>query len=417
MLISDCFASIEKRARRATIFMAAAPAARLTAPRDHGNARSAPECGSAPAGLESKPESGSWRYRTPRCLRHYHFQSSVGMFALQRAEAGAPFDRQSETMVQRSLTGDDVMRRNAVPLLLLSLLWLPAVAAQGQTITPSQVRTLTERIPPRPAQALTGSQFAEYVSKMDPQQREHAILSEILQGNVPSFLRKLIPVELKQRANGRSLAATIFVMPDYLAIGSDKDYLRIPMNFYTAAAILAHFGFVLPTRKIVDAIYDQSSYHFRPQPLPPGPEMRSTRYYRIHNEMIERQSRARGIPTGALVSGDKKDVVITNRLARRPDRLALYGWHRRTGAPIQPLSTRHGALYADYSHGIRLVSEVAILNGQLRSIYAILQDSSLAKVLSDEGPIRGLRPLAAPPRSLFTGLPNFLPTPASGSGQ
>jgi hypothetical protein len=239
---------------------------------------------------------------------------------------------------------------------------------------------------------------------MDPQQREQAILSEILKGNLPSFLRKLVPVKLKHLANGRSLTATIFVMPDYLAIGSDKDFLRIPMNLYTATAIVARFGFVLPTKKIVDAIYDQSSYHFKPRPMPPGPQMRSTEYYRIHNAMIEGQSRALGIPLGELVSGDKKDVVITNRLARKPDRIAIYGWHRSRGAPIQPLSTVHGARYADYSHGIRLVSEVAVLNGELRSIYGILENSSLAKVLSDEGPLRGLWPLAAPPRSSFASL-------------
>jgi hypothetical protein len=73
------------------------------------------------------------------------------------------------------------------------------------------------------------------------------------------------------------------------------------------------------------------------------------------------------------------------------------------------LSTVHGARYADYSHGIRLVSEVAVLNGELRSIYTILQDSSLAKVLSDEGPIRGLQQLTAPANKLFTSLADSMP--------
>jgi len=301
------------------------------------------------------------------------------------------------------------MHRNVVSLLILLALWSPCAAVNAQTLSPSQVRALTERIPPRPTQALTGSQFAEYVSKMDPQQREQAIQSEILAGNLPGFLRKLIPVQLKHvLANGRTVIATVFVMPDYLAIGSDKDFLRIPMNLYTATTIVARFGFVLPTKKIVDAIYDQSSYHFQPQPLPPGPQMRSTEYYRIHNEMIEEQSLARDIPVGELVSGDKKDVVITNLLARKPGRIAIYGWHRSTGAPIQPLSTVHGARYADYSHGIRLVSDVAVLNGELRSIYAILEDSSQAKVLSNEGPIRGLWQLTGPPNSLNTCPAGFL---------
>ena len=301
------------------------------------------------------------------------------------------------------------MQPKAVRLLILLVFCLPFAAAKGQTVTPSQLRTLTRKIPPRPAQALTGSQFAQYVSRMDSQQREQAILGQILEGNLPSFLRKLIPVELKQvLANGRTLTATVFVMPDYLAIGSDKDFLRIPMNLYTASAIVARFGFVLPTKKIVDAIYDQASYHFKPQPMPAGPQMRSTEYYRVHNAMIEAQSRAQGIPVGELVSGDKKDLVITNLLNRKRDRVAIYGWHRSKDAPIQPLSIWHGARYADYSHGIRLVSEVAVLNGELRSIHGILQDSSLANVLSDEGPIRGLWPLGAPPHSLFASLTELM---------
>jgi hypothetical protein len=302
------------------------------------------------------------------------------------------------------------MQRKIIQLLVLSVLWAECSVANGVTVTATQGAELTQSIPPRPRQALTGSQFAEFISKMDPQQREQAILSEILKGNLPGFLRKLIPVELKyQLSNGKMLAATIFVMPDYLAIGSDSDFLRIPMNLYTATAILARFGFVLPTRKMVDAIYDQSSFHFKPQPMTPGPQMRSTEYYQFHNEMIDEQSRARGIPVGDLVSGHKKDVVITNLLARRPGRIAIYGWHRSSGAPIQPLSTVHGARYADYSHGIRLVSEMAMLDGKLRSIYDILQDHLLAKVLSDEGAIRNLRQITAPSNGFSTSQANSTP--------
>jgi hypothetical protein len=291
------------------------------------------------------------------------------------------------------------MNGYVITLLIGAIVWPNCVLTYAQTVTSSELHALTERIPPRPNDALTGSQFAEYVSKMDPEQREQAILSEILQGNLPSFLRKLIPVELEHPDQGKTLRATVFVMPDYIAIGSDSDSLRIPMNLYSATAIVAKFGFVLPTKKIVDAIYNQSSYHFKPQPMPPSPQMGSTEYYRIHNQMIELQSRARGIPVGDLVSGDKKDVVITNLLASKPDRIAIHGWHRSMGDPIQPLSTVHGARYADYSHSIRLVSEVAILNGELRSVYSILQDSSLAKVLSDEGPIRGLWQLIGSPNN------------------
>ena len=81
-------------------------------------------------------------------------------------------------------------------------------------------------------------------------------------------------------------------------------------------------------------------------------------------------------------------MVVTNLLARDEGRIAIYGWHRPNGAPIQPLSTVHGACYADYSHGIRLVSAMAIEDGVFRSVRDLLQDSRLANALSDEGAIR-----------------------------
>lgn len=231
---------------------------------------------------------------------------------------------------------------------------------------------------------------------MDARQREQAILRELLAGDLPAFLRKLVPVQLRyQPPAGKPLTATVFVMPEYLAIGSNDDFLRIPMNLYTASAVASKMGFILPTRKMVDAIYRQAVFHFSPEPMTPGPEMRSTEYYRIHNEKIEAQARSLGVMPGALVSGDKKDVVLTNLLRTNPGRIAIYGWHRLTGVAIQPLSTVHGACYADYSHGIRLVADTVLINGQLRPVYDVLQDPILARALSDEGPIANARGLIA----------------------
>ena len=283
---------------------------------------------------------------------------------------------------------------------LLSLSLLTADGMIGEVASradsPISVSALIRNIPTGLHQSLSGSQFAAYAERLDAQTREQAILKEVLAGNLPKFLTNLVPVALSYREpNGRTLTATIFVMPEYLAIGSDRDFLRIPMNLHTASAVASQLGFILPTKKIVNAIYEQSAFHFSPTPMTPGPQMRSTEYYRIHNEKIEQQSRALGIKAGALVSGHKKDVVVTNLLARNPGRIAIYGWQRLDGAPIQPLSTVHGACYADYSHGIRLVSETVLVAGQARSIYDVLQDPVLSRVLSDEGPIPNLRALMA----------------------
>jgi hypothetical protein len=273
--------------------------------------------------------------------------------------------------------------------ILIALIAIPLIAISREPAKPTvHVEDLTLSIPARSAQDLTGSQFMQYVSKMNPQEREQAIEDEILKGNVPEFLRKLVPVELHcELVSCRNLTATIFVAPDYLAIGSNDDFMRIPMNLHTAVAIADRFRFILPTKKMVDAIYLQSRFHFVPQPLPAGPEMRSTAYYWNHNQMIENQAHALGVQLGDLVSGNKKDVVMTNRLATNVGKIAIYGWHRGPGQPIQPLSTIHGANYADYSHGIRLISEMALINGKPGSVNEILHDSSMAKILNDEGPI------------------------------
>jgi hypothetical protein len=288
-----------------------------------------------------------------------------------------------------SLFSGDRAKRNLTRRTSIKLALSALCARSLSANDPGVVAGMLRSIPPRTARAFTGTQFAESVAHMDRQQREHAISSNLLDGNLPGFLRLLVPVKLTCRMiGGATVAATVFVMPEYLAIGSDTDFLRIPMNLHTAMAVAVRFGFVLPTKKIVDAIYEQSGSRLTPQPLPAGPQMTSTAYYQQHNSMIDEQAQGRSISQGALVAGHKKDVVLTNRLNRMPGRIAIYGWHRAKGDPIQPLSTVHGAGYADYSHGIRLVAGMALIEGQLRSVYNILRDTALAPVLSDEGAIR-----------------------------
>jgi len=243
---------------------------------------------------------------------------------------------------------------------------------------------MTARIPPRPRLAPSGSKFGGRIQHLSGRRREQLILRELLAGNLPRFLRRLEVIELKHRTKVKTVKALLCTTPDYLAIGSDNDFLRVPMDRLTATTIARRFGFILPTTKIVDAIHQQARYRLKPQYLPPGPRMRSTAFYRAHNRKIRRQRRAAGHPLGVLLAGHKKDLVLTSRLAARPNRVAIYGWHHPTGKPVQPLSTVHGASYADYSHGVRLVSETIFVNGQRRSVYDVLRHPELVRIFSDE---------------------------------
>jgi hypothetical protein len=120
--------------------------------------------------------------------------------------------------------------------------------------------------------------------------------------------------------------------------------------------------------------------------MPAGRQMITTSYYWTHNQRVQRALSGRR--PGSLVAGHKKDVVITNRLDRMPGRVAIYGWHRPGGRPIQPLSLVHHVSYADYSHGIRFVLKTMIVDGARKSVEAVLRDPTLSPLLSDEGPIR-----------------------------
>lgn len=285
-------------------------------------------------------------------------------------------------------------------LLAIGLCWPSVLSASPgpQQCNPA----LMKDIPPRSPAAAGGSVFARQIDVIDGSEREAAIERELLAGNMPSFLRRLAPVRLTRTLpSGRSVDITVCVLPDYLAVGSNRDFLFVPMRLSTALSIGRRYGFTLPTAKLVDSIYAQSAVRLLPQPLPAGDQMRSTAYYWRHNELIGEQRASRGLALGMLTAGHKKDLVLTNRLWTHNDRVAIYGWERSDGSPIQPLSTVHGARYADYSHGVRLVSATAYVNGEPRPLFQILADPELAPLLSDEGPIA--RPadlivtLSAPP--------------------
>jgi hypothetical protein len=281
---------------------------------------------------------------------------------------------------------------------LLATLWLaPAPLAARAVDEPHgpEMPLRFQELPPRPGDAPGGAEFARRASQLTERGRQHAAMAELRRGNAPEFLRDLRPVELShRRSDGSQLSGTVWVTPDYLAIGSDDDFLRMPLSLPDALTICDEYGFVLPTRKIVDAIYEQASFHLSPKPMQPGPQMRSTDYLWRHQQLIETQ--LAGHPHGELVAGHKKDLVLTGRLNSKPGRVAIYGWHRLSGQPIQPLSTVHGENYLDYSHGVRLVSGTMLVDGVRRRILEVLEDPLLAPLLSYESVIGNARTLMRP---------------------
>ncbi len=237
---------------------------------------------------------------------------------------------------------------------------------------------------PRQANAVPGSAFMEKIKDMTYLQREPIILQEIKNGNTPDFCKSFVNVTF--HFNGH--VCTIQVLPDYLAIGSNKDFCRIPVSPQTAQEIADYLGCSLPTTRIVDTVSKAATYRINPIPhIPVGNGNELVQMFILHNQEIEKALAVFGAGwdrTKSIVDGLKKDIVITNRLQTSPGKVAIYGWYKPEGTFIQPLYLGHVNWYMDYSHGVRLVNNLVMLDGKPTTIQQVLNDPELYQILSSE---------------------------------
>ena len=241
-------------------------------------------------------------------------------------------------------------------------------------------------IPIRDPGSMTGSAFCNANMNLGGFVREQNILNEFLHGNLPDFLRHFASVSVSKGSN----SITYLVMSDYLCLGSDEDYVQMPMNPHSAQTLANKFDCTLPTRKMVNDIWIRSVNKLIPKPWGPpyDSDMEKTHRILTHHNTIQNQ--LSGLNPYALTSGHKKDVVLTNYLGNgNPNkRVAIYGWIQPNGQAIQGLNYfSHSDTYEDYSHGIRLIANDVIVNGNPMRIQNVFKDPVLSALVSDEGPI------------------------------
>ncbi|MGN6533475.1 MAG: hypothetical protein ACTHK0_17165, partial [Ginsengibacter sp.] len=166
-------------------------------------------------------------------------------------------------------------------------------------------------MPKRNNSAITGDEFYKSVFTESRVERESLAKHEILDGNVPQFLRKMVKIKTAIiTEDGKIIHAYYFVIPDYLSVGSEKDFARIPLTPMTAQSIADSLHCFLPTRKMVNDIYKESKIKLEPVPMYAFRDSAVTMYQ--HNLIIEGERRLRK----GLIAGIKKDVVITEKLLR-----------------------------------------------------------------------------------------------------
>lgn len=247
----------------------------------------------------------------------------------------------------------------------------------------------TLNIPNRSDNSLSGTDFCNRYSGLYLNQRDVQIFAEISAGNIPEFLRTFCEVSITYKNNN----IVIYVLPDYMCIGSDEDYVRMPMSAKTGQRLASIFDCMLPTKRMVDIIWKNAPNKINQSPMGPPYDatMQSMQRLRDHNSKIELEMQNKD--KSLLTAGHKKDIILDNALApNNPNkRISIYGWQGTSGISIQgpkPQSSAHAENYQDYSQCIRLVSNTCKLNGNMVNINQILDDKDLSYALNEDGVLR-----------------------------
>jgi hypothetical protein len=261
-------------------------------------------------------------------------------------------------------------------------------------------------LPPRPGDAPGGSEIVRDIQDLDVEAREERLYAEVARGNVPTWLRELRRVEVTGQVEGRERRVTVWVAPDYLAVGADDDFFFSPLSPATARRVADRVGGSLPTARIVDAVW-LSARRLVPIRLQPDEDMGTVLTFERHNNLVLAQRRR--VRPGSFVAGHKLDVVLAGaagaevgwepngEAGREQDGemgaeadgesvgVALYGWHLPDGTPIQPFYPIPMGTRPHFSMGVRLVHREVLVDGARRDMREVLRDAGLARLLGAAG--------------------------------
>jgi hypothetical protein len=235
-------------------------------------------------------------------------------------------------------------------------------------------------IPARGDPKMTGTEFMRLVANVaSAADRDKEALKQLKDGNIPDFLRHFVAVRV---GDGTSQGA-IFVAPDYLAIGTDLDFVRISLLPRGAQNAVDSCCCTLPTAKLCDDIFNGATTRIEKVAAFPNVadiKVQNKLLIDSHVNIEKALARAPGYQQGDLTTGPKKDIVLslllkrgadlkgkkipgTNHVHFSQDSVVIYGWHDpKTSVAFQGEFDGHDNTYVDYSHGTRLVSETMIVD-------------------------------------------------------
>jgi len=238
-------------------------------------------------------------------------------------------------------------------------------------------------------------------------EREALIWGAVLAKEYPSYtgtFREIVIRDVDKKGEPHTLILRPAARP--FELGTDSDPIIMPMWPVTAQKVANIFNAILPSRKIVDLIWENTDVRLPIGPPPgfviPGQDMEETPSWIAHNQIIQKML---GNYRFGLMSGGYKDLVVGPGLDG--SHVAIYSTPFSGTGPLrpyapelvdnpwepgtkfhpprhQPYSTIHSSKYSDYSHGVRLISRNANLDGREVDIASILLDPNLYVLVSDD---------------------------------
>lgn len=230
-----------------------------------------------------------------------------------------------------------------------------------------------------------GREFFSELKAAKTGEREGLVYEQIENGNIPAHLEGLRPIQTIQRdSRGRKHTVTYWTMPDYVGIGSDEDFVRMPMSYRWSKHTSNEFGLDIPTDLMVDELYKQADIKVAPRPLPTK-GMAHPNAFERHHDII--QGQLGDYELGSIPGGIKKDNIVHPNLSLRKDGMIIYGWHRLNGKRIQNpnVNRMHIDYHNDYSQGLRPVAPFVEIDGEIYSLADAVEDEELAKLLNRRG--------------------------------
>ncbi len=135
--------------------------------------------------------------------------------------------------------------------------------------------------------------------------------------NIPDFLRTFVAVTREGAVPDVQFSVTFYVAPDFMAVGSDSDYVRIPLCAVGAQWVADQLGCALSTGYMTLRCYLKARHQLVYQGLD-GTELVSSEYIQRHHAGITAKINAirdgDDCAGGMLLSGHSKEIVIGTQM-------------------------------------------------------------------------------------------------------